>query len=390
MNSDTAACRAMWFLPVFITILGMAGACSTEQSPAVKTVADLRAALTDRTENIIVGSDDGPRIVLAPELSARVLAASFAGDGGENLLWVDDTVYDGTYFDTRPYDWNAGGYRTWLAPEDLFFLDADGEWFVPAQLDPTPYRVVEQNEYGATFEADINLKTNIEKYYQVAIRRRISLLDEPPASVRVIADGIEYVGVDMTHSLTNRAEDVIGNDMPPVCLWNLLQVEPSGTALVPLTSGADAQTAYREYAGPFGDRLAVQNSVLSMNMDGGYRSRIGIRPDAAGNGIAYLRDGGDGSGVLYVLLFSVDPQGTYVNKPTGTDSEYGDAVELYNDDGALGGFAEIECHGPARTLARGETQSHTVTLHIFGGPTDRLREIGSLLLGANLTAARYF
>ena len=101
-------------------------------------------------------------------MSARVLGASFDGEDGENLMWVNNSILDGTYWAERPYFWNAGGYRTWIAPEDLFFLDENNEWFVPATLDPAPYRIIEQNDFGATLEADVNLKTNVEKYYVYA------------------------------------------------------------------------------------------------------------------------------------------------------------------------------------------------------------------------------
>ncbi|MFC1490854.1 DUF6786 family protein, partial [Candidatus Latescibacterota bacterium] len=164
----------------------------------------------------------------------------------------------------------------------------------------------------------------------------------------------------------------------------------AGTTLVPLVDGYDPATAYREYFDPFGDRMTVENNIISIKIDGEYRSKLGIHPAAAKSGIAYLRDNRDNTGVLFVLLTLIDPDGIYVDKPWGTESDYGDAIELYNDDGEMGGFAEIECHGPAKQLKRGETQSHKAVLHIYKGSIDELKNIGSNLLDADLTQAYYY
>ena len=90
------------------------------------------------------------------------------------------------------------------------------------------------------------------------------------------------------------------------------------------------------------------------------------------------------------MLLPIDPDGIYVDKPWGTESDYGDTIELYNDDGNMGGFTEIECHGPAKQIKRGEVQSHKATLHIFSGQIQELKRIGSILLNTDLSKAIYF
>ena len=364
--------------------------CSQTPEPKKNTNKALLEALGEHTQRLILGSSDGSQLIITPELSARVLGASFDGENGENLMWVADTLFTEAYWAKKPYFWNAGGYRTWIAPEDLFFLDEDNEWFVPSSLDPASYRVIEQNNYSATFETDINLTTNIGKYYVITVKRHISLITESPSDIAPLPQGVKYVGIGLTHSLTNQSEEVIGVDLPYVCLWNLLQINPSGTTLVPLVEGSDLRTAYREYFEPLGDRLTVSNDIISVKIDGEYRSKIGVRPEVSKTGMAFLRDNQDNTGVLYVMLFPVDPDGIYVDKPWGTESDYGDAIELYNDDGNMGGFTELECHGPAKKLERGETQSHKTTLHIFSGSIPELKKIGSVLLDTDLTKAAYF
>ncbi|MBN1291598.1 MAG: hypothetical protein JXB48_07130 [Candidatus Latescibacteria bacterium] len=382
-------------LPVVI-IFSMV-ACSQDQGTQKPVPSNSNQALLNvlqgKTDTIILGSANSPQLILTPELSGRVLGASIKGANDENLMWVDKTITDGSFWTKKPYFWNAGGLRTWIAPEDLFFVNEKKEadsWFVPEQLDPAPFKVIEKTGTKASFESDIVLPANIGKDYKVTLKRSIELLTSPPSVLGSLPAGIEYMGIDKTHSLTNNSDMVIGEDLPYVCLWSLLQVNPSGTMLIPIKAGADPKTSYREYFNPLGDRLVVQNGIISVKIDGKYRSKIGVRPEAAGKGIAFLRDNRNGTGILFVKLFPVDPNAVYVDKPWGKPSDYGDAIEMYNDDGNMGGFTELECHGPAKKLSKGDTQSHSLQLHVFRGSIKELEAIGSKLLGTDLSKANYF
>lgn len=377
-----------------IAALALSASCSKKAEPpapvaSANSMKALVDSIGDHTQKVLIGAADGPQMLIVPELSARVIGVSFDGDKGENLMWVNSSILDGTYWSKKPYYWNVGGYRTWIAPEDLFFLDDKKTWFVPASLDPAPFSIVEQTASGATLEADMNLKTNTGKYYKLTMTRKLSLLTEIPSELDSIPSGVKYVGIGLQHSLTNRSEEVIGTDLPYICLWNMLQANPSGTMLIPVVEGSDT-TAYREYFNPLGDRIKLAENIISVKIDGQYRCKIGVRPDAAKSGIAFLKDNKDGSGILYLLQFPVDPKGIYVDKPWGKKSNYGDAIEMYNDDGKMGGFTEVECHGPAKKLKIGETQSHTINLHIFSGKIEDLKNIGSKIYSTDLSKAVYF
>lgn len=388
------AIRLVEFILVSAVVLMMSG-CS--KSPEVTGIVpagsnqELLEALAGHTSIFTLGKEDGPQLILTPDLSARVMGASIGGARDENLMWVDKTILDGSYWDKEPLFWNAGGLRTWLAPEDLFFVNADKDadsWFVPAELDPRDFNVVSTTPTEAIFRANIDLAANIGSTYSLTLTRRIALMDGSPVA---LSAGVEYMGLEQEHSFTSRMNEVIGVDLPYICLWSLLQLNPSGTILVPVREGYDPQSAYREYFNPLGERLQISgNGIISVKIDGRYRSKVGVRPEAGGRGLAYLRDDGNGRGVLFVKLFEIDPDAVYVDKPWGTESDYGDAIELYNDDGNMGGFSEIECHGPAKQVARGESQSHVMRLHIFRGPIQTLKAIGSELLGSDLGQAVYF
>ena len=93
---------------------------------------------------------------------------------------------------------------------------------------------------------------------------------------------------------------------------------------------------------------------------------------------------------LYIKQFMVDPKGKYLDHPWGIPSDYGDAIQIYNDDGNMGGFTELECHGPAHILAHGEKQSHDIYVHVLTGPVDELKEIGSQILELDFSQLTFF
>lgn len=397
---SSTLCKGMLVFGSALLVFGMASCTKkapeqTETPPPPGSNLAMVKALGDSIAKITLGAADGPQVVIVPSLAGRVMGASIEGDTGENLMWVNSSILDSTYFSRNPLNWNAGGLRTWLAPEDLFFLPPDkdaSKWFVPAELDPAPYTVTAQTADAVTMELTTSLPSNIGKNYDVKLTRRITLLPAfSDAAIGALPEGVTYLGINQFHSVENLSDQVIGKDLPYVCLWSLLQTKPSGTMLIPTAPGADPAKAYREYFNPLGpDRIAVENGIISVKIDGRYRSKIGVNGPSAGKGIAFLRDDGQDQGVLFVQLFPVDPKGIYVDKPWGKPSDYGDAIEMYNDDGKSGGFCELECHGPARVLAKGEVQSHEMVLHVFKGSIPELKKIGSALLGVDLEKAKYF
>jgi len=65
----------------------------------------------------------------------------------------------------------------------------------------------------------------------------------------------------------------------------------------------------------------------------------------------------------------------YLDHPWEKPFDYGDAIQMYNDDGRFGGFFEIECHGPAKILEPNEKLGHTVKLFVIIGNLELLKEI---------------
>ena len=95
--------------------------CSETPGPRKSVTANSNQALLDaldeHTSVVILGNFKGPQVIITPELSARVLGAAIEGYMDENLMWVDSTIMDETYWQKKPYFWNAGGLREYLVAE---------------------------------------------------------------------------------------------------------------------------------------------------------------------------------------------------------------------------------------------------------------------------------
>jgi len=383
---------------VALLVIKMTGCQQPEQNQIPSTIREVLNNLKVRTDIITMGNKDGPILLITPELGARVLGASVNGMNGKNLFFVNPEVYTDEFWKDGP-SWNAGGYRSWIAPEDNFYLKDDDTWFVPKSMDPGNYKLENSNDHMAIFGNEFSLVNRKGQEYNCKLIREIHLLEtwQFPA-VGQLPDDIKYVGTRLVHSLENLGDKIIGKDLPYIGLWSLLMVNPSGTMIIPLTKSGGKGEAFRDYGEPDGknfsivppDRIAVGDRAITVKIDGKYRCKLGINPEYAGAGIAFLAEDEQGQGRLYIKHFMVDPKGKYLDHPWGLPSDYGDAIQMYNDDGKMGGFAELECHGPSHILAPKEKQSHDIFVHILTGPVDKLKEIGSQILELDFSQLTFF
>jgi hypothetical protein len=139
------------------------------------------------------------------------------------------------------------------------------------------------------------------------------------------------------------------------------------------------------------ERISFGNDWVSVKIDGKYRCKLGFAPWAARSGIAFLQyEPGSEAGTLFLKEFNVESDGIYLDHPWEKAYDYGDAIQMYNDDGRFGGFCEIECHGPAKELAPSETLEHTITFSIFSGKLDLLKKIAGEKLAVNMDEVKLF
>ncbi len=349
--------------------------------------------LRKRTKIVTLGDEKGVFLALAPEYGARVVGMTSGGIEGDNLLWINPKVMDDSFWSAAKRDWNLGGARSWIAPEDQFYLDKDNKWFVPGQMDPGSYTVAKSTKNSIVMSNEFTIANKSGQPYHVRITRDLSLLVSPPAGSPRASSGVKFVGMKFTHRLVNLGKETIGKDIPYMGLWSLIQIPPGGTMIIPVKEHLKrTELPYRDYFNPIPpERMSYAHGVITVKIDGVYRSKYGIAPWGAEDRLAFLsKADANGQAVLFIKEFTVEPKGTYLDHPGGKPSAYGDAVQMYNDDGKMGGFAEIECHGPSKVLAPSAAESHTVTVLAYTGRLEDLKKIASKVLRRDIGAIKLF
>ncbi|MFC2075829.1 DUF6786 family protein [candidate division KSB1 bacterium] len=347
---------------------------------------DLISALEGRTTYTVLERGD-VTLVVNPEIGAKAIGLSADGSAGRNLLWFNPQAAVDSFWQGEP-GWNLGGLRSWIAPEASFYLDSANNWFVPSGMDPGNYKETHRSKDRIEYTNDFAVTDPEGRDYPLRLVRSLTVLDLPPDLARAPAR-VKFAGITQEHSLTNLGTGVLGGDLKRVGLWSLLQINPPGTMIIPIAGAPE--DAYRNYFNPIpSERMTELPGVLTVKIDGEYRCKLGIRPEAARGVLGYLWRPKRGDLALYVFRFDVDPKGVYLDHPWEQPYDYGDAVQIYNDDGAMGGFAEMECHGPSEVLEPGQTESHSVELLVFSGREEDLISIGTRLLRLPLERLEFY
>ncbi|MBN1352339.1 hypothetical protein JXJ21_23280 [candidate division KSB1 bacterium] len=369
-----------------IMLLSILLACGSQEEGAKKmsgTAGELIDEFKAHTKCLVLGEKDGSMLVVTPEYGARIMAVSVAGLNGKNLLWANPKAFTQAYWTQSPRDWNIGGARSWIAPEDLYYLDKEDNWFVPAQMDPGTYQLVKVSGDTVICANEFKIKSRKDADYHVKLVRQINMLGRPAD----LAASVKFTGFEFTHDLVNLSDKTIGTDLDYMGLWSLIQINPPGSMIIPINGDAPYDVPpYRDYFNVFPpDRISQSNGLISVKIDGKFRGKIGITPWAAKGAFCYLS-----AGYMIIKEFPVDAEGKYLDHPWGKPSDYGDAVQMYNDDGNMGGFAEMECHAPADIIAPNAKISHTSKVYFFVGENETLIKIAADWLGIDMAQAKIY
>jgi hypothetical protein len=296
-------------------------------------------------EHPLLETPAGGWALVVPALGARVLGA---GLGERNAFWVSPALERCLH----GKDWNAGGLRTWLAPElgpQGFFGAGEGDWAVPPALDPGAYRLVEARPSGALCRGECRVSSAEGMQYHLEIDRQAEIGDLPGGAVRL----------SLRHCLRNLAPAAIGASAG---LWSILQLPclPEGTLLLP-------DLPYRPYFGaPPAEWVSRREGTLQVRTAPGRRWKIGQRPSGP-EGLAVHRRQEAAGQVQVAVRWPVSPEALYLDKPPDEPGP-GDALQAYNSPlSGAEAFCELECHAPAAWLAPGQQQEQTVEIQIRYG-----------------------
>jgi len=379
------------------------------------TFGDDVAFLRQHTSKLIVLEDGPMRVAVAPELQGRVMTASFAGDEGRSLGWVNRAAVEkGT---TDPVFNNFGGAdRFWLGPEggqfSLFFAPGDPQdidhWVVPRAFDAEPFTVVSSNKAQVQMTHRMELVNYSNRKLRIAVERLVKLIGRDEAARLLkgpIPDELNYVGYASLNSIRNVGSEPWTRQTGGVSIWILGMYVPSKQTVVIAPYNKQGQgpivTDYGAKGTAFNkippDRLKIleRQGVVLFRTDGQYRSKIGLSPARATDRIGSIDLA---NGILTVVVFD-KPAGetAYVNSiwtPVQKDPFAGDVSNSYNDGPVkpggkpLGGFYELETSSPAALLGPNQSKIHVHRTMHMQGPIEKLSPIAERVLGVRLADVR--
>jgi hypothetical protein len=327
----------------------------------------------------LIGSPSGAAIVVLPH-GGRILGL-FPAESDENFLWTNPALHDAdtarAFFQSDQWH-NAGGDRTWLAPEVDFFFPNFPDLKVyhqPRQLDPGRYEC-ERVAAGVQLTNSLTLRASRTKQdLELRITKSIEPAANPLRHERKLAglDGLKFAGYTLRCSL-----HLTGKAASPVGLWNLLQLPHGGEMIIPTYSRSEPKRCFGEVPG--GD-LVVEDRLIRYAMRAKGEQKIGVRAVATTGRAGYLWQSGR-HGSLVIRNFAVDPSGAYVDVPWSEPGDLGYAFQACNIHGELGSFSELEHHAPAiGGSTDGPTRCEDVSqVWAFRGEADAVRAAARVLL----------
>ena len=277
----------------------------------------------------------------------RVLQACV---GGHDAFW-ENPDWSG--------NWNPGGDRLWIGPE------SDWSWQTLDELDFDQYELQDELDSGDwTVEAAGETCCRVRR--EVALRHQHNgsttrfSLTRSFESLRIESPTLfdRYVAYQTDSALTLL-------DAPEgqrVDLWSIVQLPAGGKVHI----GCHGTPEFRDYFTPIdADHWTAGEQMLSCNITGDAQYKVGVSPDAATGRMAYARKIDEGTIVIYRQFY---PQAwrPYCDTPLLERESQGDAAQAFNDDGAFGGFGEMEYHTPALTAGTGRDHISDTSLTIVG------------------------
>lgn len=360
----------------------MSDAGASAAPPSYRTVIQ-RLDEHDISHRTVVLGDSS--LLLISQRGAR-LYGPFRSETDTSENWMPEAFSSAEAFAAliTSQHWNVGGERVWIGPEIQYMIpvrsDYWGSYDLPAAMDPG-----EHSWEAGDSDYVLTRRNTLQGYNlgsgQVDLDVRISVT---PAAhpLRFTSAYIQGLRDVRFAGYTQRVELTCAGGAPLLSeSWNLAQVRPGGQALISATPLVEVTDYYE----PSADFVDVTPGAVRARITGDRRYKIGVKAPHAYGRVGYFRDGAGGRASLLVRNFANDPSSVYAEEPDFSEGVLGDSIHLYNDDGALGGFGELEARG--RTIG-GETGRRSVadefTSWWFFGAPEELDRVSEQLLGVGL------
>lgn len=321
-------------------------------------------------------------IVVVSAYGGRIYGPFRSADA-ESEAWLPEAFADREAFAALVASgfWNVGGERLWIGPEIAYMIvDRDDYWgsyTMPVAIDPAVHEFTgvqaRMSRSGTVLarhlaSGEVRVDVDIEVLPAPSPLRHLS--DAAPARAARCAGYTERVALTQDGLLD-----------APVESWNLVQVRGGGRAIIP----AVPRVEVTDYYEPVGHFLRRHPTAVTAEMTGAHRYKIGFKAPHVHGRAGHLRRTGEHEYVLLVRQFANDPAAPYSEEPDFAPGVLGDSIHIYNDDGGLGGFGEVEARGRTTGYGTGRTTSvDEFTSWWFFGTREQIDDVAGHLLGVSL------
>jgi len=321
--------------------------------------------------------------VFISQLGGRILGP-FLDKESESIFWLNDAWGEERAFQKMmASDWNYGGDRLWVGPEIQYLCrnrkDYWNTGFIPPEMDPGHWTLEQAGKDQWRLSQDMTLEAfNLtEGKKELRMEAVINPVPDPLrllSNYRDLYEGVIYAGYEEVVTLTERQHDDILSTT-----WNVIQLRPGGNILIPTVPCVEIT----DYMEPINSSLqTIHPDHVSLRITGNRQYKTGYKSAHVTGRMAYFHHFDRKQAYLIVRNFYNNPSSIYPEEPPEMPGRRGDSIFIYNDDGALGGFGEMECMGQTIGGVTAKSSStDPMALWIYKGPSKKLRMIISHLLG---------
>jgi hypothetical protein len=343
-------------------------------------------------------------LLIAPDLSARIMAVSLNGPLGENFGFVKPEAIANRGKDAQ-FNAYGGALRWWIGPEggqygvafppgtENFALNS---WYISEEYNGKAFAVAYPQQEPAT-SALMGTECNVENAsgarFRLGVTCRVSLLEEPGkpprrrshTSRKPHGTDLKHLGYLSETTFENISSEPMRKETGLLSIWMLgmYAASPHTYVIAPFERRGTGKIVTDTYFSPdgiAGDRLIVneKGGYLLFRADAKERSKIGLarlRASSMLGSIDLSRN------LLTVWRFPIRRRMPYVNSLW----EYqrlpyaGDVSNSYNDDGKFGNFYELECSSHALALKPRERLTFPLEIHHYVGTGEALRRLSEKL-----------
>lgn len=382
--------KSITFVQLHLLLI-MLTSCGHTTNQAIGTYGyDLDFFKTNKIDFVeLTDSTSQSKVLIVPVYQGRVMTSTADGSNGRSFGWINHELIASGKINMN-FNPVGGEERFWLGPEggpfSLYFEDGKEQvfenWSVPAAIDTESFDILFQSATQVSFTKEMQL-TNASGYHlNIGVKRTISMLAIGSIEQLLqtsLDSSLKYVAYETENIITNKGENEWTKQTGLPSIWLLSMFAPSEatTVFIPYIDSVDGPLVNDEYFGKVpSDRLKSSDGFLYFNVDGKYRSKIGIPYRRALNFCGSYDQENKVLTLLYYNLPSTEK--TYVNGQWGEQDDpfSGDVINSYNDgpvdDGSImGPFYELETSSPGAELKPNESLTHSQTvIHIQGNEVE--------------------